>query len=115
MKRLDIVIRPDKLESLKTILSKHAIGGMTIYSCMGCGNQKGNLSFDSYKGLDISNINLIPKITITAVINDDKVDGVLADIHTQIATGKVGDGKVFVYDVIDAMRIRTGDRGKNAL
>jgi nitrogen regulatory protein P-II 1 len=115
MKRLDIIIRPDKLENLKNILNHNAIGGITVYSAMGCGNQKGNADIESFKGLKVANMNLIPKITVIAVVEDDKVDELLSDIHSGIATGKVGDGKVFVSEVVEAMRIRTGERGRKAL
>lgn len=115
MKRLDIIIRPDKLENLKNILNHKSIGGITVYSAMGCGNQKGNTEVDNFKGLKVANMNLIPKITVIAVVEDDKVEEILSDIHSGIASGKVGDGKVFVSDVIEAMRIRTGERGRKAL
>lgn len=112
MKSLMIVIRPEKLESLKELLSRYEVGGMTVSSIMGCGNQKGVVT--EMKGVQF-NINLIPKIQVNVIVNDEKVDDILLDIHETIATGKVGDGKVFVYPVEEVMRIRTGERGNTAI
>jgi nitrogen regulatory protein P-II 1 len=112
MKSLMIVIRPEKLEELKELLNKYEVGGMTVSSIMGCGNQKGVVS--NLKGLQY-NINLIPKIQVNVIVNDDKVEEILLGIHETISSGKVGDGKVFVYPVEEVMRIRTGERGKSAI
>jgi len=112
MKKLEIIIRPDRLEELKTILNSFNAGGMTVLSVMGCGNQKGNV--DAFKGMRV-NMNLIPKIMAIVVVEDDVVNDVLITIHEKLASGKVGDGKVLVYDVVDAMRIRTGERGTVAM
>jgi nitrogen regulatory protein P-II 1 len=107
-----IVIRPEKLEDLKELLNGYSVGGMTVSSIMGCGNQKGVTS--NLKGVQF-NINLIPKIQVTVIVDDDKVEEILLSIHEKIATGKVGDGKVFVQPVEEVMRIRTGERGKSAI
>lgn len=115
MKKLEIIIRPDKLETLKLIFNKISIGGMTVTSVMGCGNQKGVTDYDTLKGLKVYGMNLIPKIEVKVVVQDDEVDDILSEIQSQIATGKVGDGKVFVTDVEDCMRIRTGERGKKSI
>ena len=112
MKSLMIVIRPEKLEELKELLNKYEVGGMTVSSIMGCGNQKGVVS--NMKGLQY-NINLIPKIQVNVIVDDDKVEEILLGIHETISSGKVGDGKVFVYPVEEVMRIRTGERGKSAI
>lgn len=112
MKKLEIIIRPDMLEKLKEILNRHNAGGMTVMSVMGCGNQKGDIS--EYKGMRL-NMNLIPKIMAVVVVKDDIVDDILVEIHEKISSGKVGDGKVFVYDAKEAMRIRTGERGTAAI
>ncbi|MDR2192475.1 MAG: P-II family nitrogen regulator [Endomicrobium sp.] len=120
MKKLEIIIRPDKLEILKTILNNHAIGGITVTSVMGCGKQKGGLvsggikSFKA-KGLKIAGMNLLPKIHAVVVVDDNEVNDILNLIHEKISSGKVGDGKVFVLPVDEAMRIRTGERGKKAI
>ena len=107
-----IIIRPEKLEDLKELLNKFDVGGMTVTTAMGCGNQKGIVT--TMKGVQF-NINLIPKIQVNVVVNDDKVEDILIGIHETIASGKVGDGKVFVCPVEEVMRIRTGERGKSAI
>lgn len=112
MKKVEIIIRPDKLEVLKKILDDCGCGGMTIMAIMGCGKQKGNLN--EIKGLKV-NINLLPKIQVNTVVQDDILDNMLFQIKEQISTGVVGDGKVFIYNVEDAMRIRTGERGSKVI
>jgi nitrogen regulatory protein P-II 1 len=112
MKKLEIVIKPGMLETLKNILEEHKCGGMTIVSVMGYGNQKGHTT--EVKGLKV-NLNLLPKIMAIAVVHDDVVEELLADIHEKISTSSVGDGKVFITDIADAMRIRTAERGGNAI
>lgn len=113
MKKLEIVIRPDNLEDIKAILNKHGCGGMTIFSAMGCGKQKGEKGTE-FKGVRL-NINLIPKIQVNAVIEDSILEEVLINIKEKLSTGNVGDGKVFIYDISDVMRIRTGERGVKAI
>ncbi|WRS27226.1 P-II family nitrogen regulator [Oscillospiraceae bacterium MB08-C2-2] len=110
MKKLEIIIRPESLEDLKNILNSHTVGGMTVASVMGCGQQKGDVHSE-FKGLQVMNINLLPKIMVIAVVQDEKVEDLLTRIQETISSGRVGDGKVFIYDVVDAMRIRTGERG----
>lgn len=112
MKKLEIITRPDKLETLKEILDARSCTGMTILSVMGCGRQRGNVH--EIKGMTF-NINLLPKIMVNAVIPDELLEPLLIDIREQLATGQVGDGKVFVSDIQDAMRIRTGERGSKAI
>lgn len=112
MKKLEIITRPDKLEILKEILDARGCTGMTIMSVMGCGKQRGSTS--ELKGMKL-NINLLPKIQVTAVVADESVENVLIDIRERIATGHVGDGKVFISTIDDAMRIRTGERGNRAI
>ncbi len=114
MKKLEIIIRPDKLEELKEILNAYSVGGMTVTSVMGCGNQKGYTD-ESFKGLVLPNINLIPKIQVNVIVPKELVEEILNNIHEKISTGTVGDGKVFVYEVEEAMRIRTGERGRKAV
>jgi nitrogen regulatory protein P-II 1 len=112
MKGLMIVIRPEKLEVLKDLLNRFNVGGITVTSAMGCGNQKGMVT--EMKGATF-NINLIPKIQVNVILDDDKVEDILISINEEISTGKVGDGKVFVYPVDEVMRIRTGERGRSAI
>lgn len=112
MKKLEIIIRPDKLDLLKKILDDCGCGGMTVNAVMGCGMQRGNIVEMTGQKL---NINLIPKIQINVVIRDEGLESILSEIQTKISTGNVGDGKVFIYEVGDAMRIRTGERGTKAI
>ncbi|MDR0812984.1 MAG: P-II family nitrogen regulator [Oscillospiraceae bacterium] len=114
MKRLEITIRPDSLEKLKVLLNNYSIGGITVTSVMGCGTQRGDVTGE-LKGLKIPGMNLLPKVSAVVVVNDDSVEEILNIIHETCSTGKVGDGKVFVTDVVDVMRIRTGERGSKAL
>jgi nitrogen regulatory protein P-II 1 len=120
VKKLEIIIRPDKLEALKTILNSHSVGGITVTSVMGCGKQKGGLTSGGpkgfkLKGVKVAGMNLLPKVQAVTVVEDSAVNEILNIIHEKISSGKVGDGKVFVTNVDDAMRIRTGERGKKAI
>lgn len=112
MKKLEIIIKPDKLEMLKEILETHKCGGMTLMSVMGYGNQKGHVS--DLKELKVK-VNLLPKIYVITVVQDDIVEDLLTEIHERIGTNSAGDGKVFISEIFDVMRIRTGERGENAL
>ena len=112
MKKIEVITRPEKLVGLKEIFATHNCQGMTCLSVMGCGRQKGYLPEMNFTGDDI---NLLPKIMVFVVVEDDQIEEILADIATAIGTGKNGDGKVFVTEVLDAMRIRTNDRGNDAL
>ena len=110
MKELMIIIRPEKLETVKNIMEEMGCGGMTISSVMGCGTQKGydeesGPYQNQIKGFKTT-INLLPKI---------RVEPVIARIREELAEGHVGDGKIFIRSVEDVVRIRTGERGKKAL
>lgn len=115
MKKLEFIIRPDKLDKLKQVLTQCGAGGVTLSSAMGCGNQKGRTDSSSYKGIELADMNLIPKLKAEVVVDDSQVEPMLALIHEHLSTGNVGDGKVFVLPVEEAMRIRTGQRGKKAI
>lgn len=112
MKKVEIITRPDKLDGLKELLTAHNCHGMTVSTVMGCGKQKGYVAEMSLPELTV---NLLPKIFVMTVIEDSELDSVLTDIYEALGTGTVGDGKVFVYDVVEVMRIRTGERGEKAL
>lgn len=112
MKKIDAIIRPSKLEEVKEALSQYGIQGMTVTQVMGCGKQKGRVNV--YRGQEYT-INLLPKIKMEIVLADNQVDEVV-DLITKFArTGEVGDGKIFVYPVDNAVRIRTGAAGSDAL
>ena len=113
MKKIEVIIRPEKLEDLKKILTKNEYSGMTVLSAMGCGHQEGfdNPEFEKL-GLEV---NLLPKIYVMTVVWDEDLEDILSEIVDKLSTGNVGDGKVFISDIDDVMRIRTGERGKQVL
>lgn len=112
MKKLEIIIKPEKLEDLKAILDESEVNGLNIVNTMGYGNQKGITK--TYRGAEYK-VNLLPKIKVETVVSDDKADALIDKIVSEIKTGNYGDGKIFVLDVQDAVRIRTGERGSEAL
>ena len=112
MKKLEIIINPEKLEDVKSILEEHQAHGLMISNIMGYGNQKGHKQY--YRGTEYT-INLLPKIKVETVVNSDIAEGIIDKIVEKIKTGQYGDGKIFIYDVSDAVRIRTGERGNEAL
>lgn len=117
MKELIIIIRPEKLEKVKQILDAQKCGGMTISSVMGCGTQKGmdeDNSVNVIKGFK-TNINLLPKIRVEAVVPDSSVEEIITELRDKIPTGHVGDGKVFIRNIEGAVRLRTGERNEKAL
>lgn len=112
MKKIEAIIRPSKLEVLKDALIKSKITGITISQVLGCGKQMGwTETYRSNKVL----INVLPKVQIKIVVDDDKVDDVIDLIISIARTNEVGDGKIFVTDVSECIRIRTGERGSDAL
>ncbi len=115
MKKIEMIIRPDKLEKLKLILNEFSVGGITVTSAMGCGNQSGVTGEDTQMGVKTATMNLIPKIKAEVVVKDKQVEDLLALIEENLSTGTVGDGKVFITPVEDVMRIRTGQRGNKAI
>lgn len=116
MKELIIIIRPEKLEDVKAVLDEVHCGGMTLSTAMGCGTQKGSTEglVNELKGLKTT-INLLPKVKVEVVVEDKIVEDVIMKIRDVCATDHVGDGKIFIREVEDAIRIRTGERGVKAL
>lgn len=115
MKEMVMIIRPEKLETVKCILDEFHCGGMTISTVMGCGEQKGFAdAVNIIKGSQV-NINLLPKVEICAVMHDEDIEPILLKIREKLATDHVGDGKIFIRPVETAVRIRTGERGEKAL
>ncbi|HBY04771.1 MAG: Nitrogen regulatory protein P-II [Desulfotomaculum sp. 46_296] len=112
MTKIESVLRPGKLEDVKNELGKFGIKGMTVTQVIGCGLQKGHT--EVYRGAEY-NINLIPKIKVEIVIRDEDVDKVVNLISKAARTGQTGDGKIFIYPVTDAVRIRTGEKGNDAI
>ncbi len=112
MKKLEIIIRPERLDDLKSILNTCDAHGLMISNIMGYGIQKGHKQ--TYNGLDF-NGNLLPKVKVETIVTDEQAEPIIDLIIDTINTGTHGDGKIFIYDVADAVRIRTGERGEDAL
>jgi len=112
MKRIEAIIRPSKLEDIKEALKNSNINGVTISQVMGCGQQRGWTEY--HRGTEITT-NVLPKIEVKIVVEDDNVEDVIKLITSIARTGEVGDGKIFVVDIADCVRIRTGERGNSAL
>jgi nitrogen regulatory protein P-II 1 len=112
MKKIEAIIQPFKLEEVKEALKAIGIDGMTIYEVRGHGRQKGHK--EVYRGQEY-NVDLLPKMKVEMVVSSDRVDEVLRTLTAAARTGKIGDGKIFVYEVAEAIRIRNDDRGESAL
>lgn len=112
MKKLEIVIRPEKLEVVKNILNDWGATGMMVTNIMGFGNQKGITHI--YRGTEYT-VNLLPKLKVETVVADEKAKKIIDQLCKNISSGTHGDGKIFVYDVADVVRIRTGEAGAVAL
>ncbi len=112
MKKLEIIIRPEKLEIVKNILNDTGSRGMMVTNIMGFGNQKGITHI--YRGTEYT-VNLLPKLKVETVVADDVKEKIVKELCQQVASGNHGDGKIFVYDVEDVIRIRTAERGNVAL
>lgn len=115
MKEIVMIIRPEKLEDVKSILDSIHCGGMTISTVMGCGTQKGSTAgVNEIKGFKTT-INLLPKIRVEVVVEDKLVDKIILAVREKLATDHVGDGKIFIRNIEEVVRIRTGERGEKAL
>src|SRR5450432_512210 len=112
MKKIEAVVQPFKLEEVKEALKNIGIDGMTISEVRGHGRQKGHK--EVYRGQEY-NVDLLPKVKFELVIADSRSEEVLKALATAARTGKIGDGKIFVYEVAEAIRIRNDDRGESAL
>lgn len=113
MKELTLFIRPDMLEKVKEILiDEFHCGGMTVLNVMGCGSQKGFT--EEYRGVR-TNVNLLPKLMIEVVVRDADAEQIVDRICEKTATGRVGDGKIIIKDVLDIVRVRTKEHGESAV
>ena len=110
--KIEIVTRPSKLEELKDALNAIGVLGMTVSQVFGCGTQKGHR--EVYRGREYE-VTLVPKIKIETVVCEIPVEKVIETAEKILRTGKFGDGKIFVYELSDAVRIRTGHRGAEAI
>src|SRR6476661_7204053 len=112
MIKLEAIIQPHKLENVKAALLEIGIDGMTVTEVRGHGRQKGHT--EVYRGQEY-NVDLLPKVKIEIVVSSTRSDEVIAAISAAARSGKIGDGKIFVSDVAQAVRIRNGDQGDMAL
>ena len=112
MKKIEAIIKPFKLDEVKNALHEVGITGMTVSEVRGFGRQKGHT--EVYRGAEYV-IDFLPKVKIEVVVEDSLVDNVVEAIAESARTGRIGDGKIFVMDIEQAVRIRTGDRGADAI
>jgi nitrogen regulatory protein P-II 1 len=112
MKKIEAIIKPFKLDEVKDALNELGIQGMTVTEVKGFGRQKGHVEL--YRGAEYE-ISFIPKVKIELVIADSMVEKVLATIQSKAKTGKIGDGKIFISNVEEIIRIRTGEKGETAI
>ena len=112
MKKVEAIIKPFKLEDVKEALSEVGVEGMTVVEVKGFGRQKGHTEI--YRGSEYT-VDFLPKVKIEVVVEDARSETVVDAIVKAANTGKIGDGKVFVSDVSEAVRIRTGERGSDAI
>ncbi len=112
MKLVQAVIKPFKLDDVRDALQKIGVQGLTLTEVKGFGRQKGHTEL--YRGAEYV-VDLLPKTTIEIIVRDEDLDQVVDTIATAANTGKIGDGKIFISEVEDVIRIRTGERGEAAL
>jgi nitrogen regulatory protein PII len=112
MKLVSAIIKPFKLDDVREALSELGVSGITVTEVKGFGRQKGHTEL--YRGAEYV-VDFLPKIKVEVAIADDRLDAVIEAIATAARTGKIGDGKIFVFDVLQAVRIRTGESGKEAI
>jgi nitrogen regulatory protein P-II 1 len=112
MKKVEAIIRHFKLEDVKNALSEQGVTGMTITEVRGFGRQKGHT--EMYRGTEYS-VDFVPKVKLEVAVSDDKLSTILDTIMRSAQTGQIGDGKIFVSDLTDTVRIRTGEKGADAI
>jgi nitrogen regulatory protein P-II 1 len=112
MKKIEAVIKPFKLDDVKEALQEIGLQGMTVVEAKGFGRQKGHTEL--YRGAEYV-VDFLPKLKIEVVVDDGQLDAALEAIQKAAKTGKIGDGKIFVLDVANVIRIRTGEQGATAI
>jgi nitrogen regulatory protein P-II 1 len=112
MKQIRAVIKPFKLDEVRDALSDSGVSGLTVSEAKGFGRQRGHT--EQYRGVEYQ-VDFQPKVQVEIVVPDDRAEAVVEAIARAASTGKIGDGKIFVSPVEDALRIRTGERGEGAL
>ena len=112
MKMVEAIVKPFKLDEVKEALTKAGVQGMTVEEVKGFGRQKGHTEL--YRGAEYS-VDFLPKVKIQIIVNDDQAADVVRVITEAAKTGKIGDGKIFVSNVEEVIRIRTGEKGPDAI
>ena len=112
MKRIEAIIQPFKLDDVREALKSIGVDGMTIYDVRGHGRQKGHK--EVYRGQEYE-VDLLPKVKVEVIVSDERLDETVKAVVESARTGKIGDGKVFIYGVEDAVRIRNSDTGDAAI
>lgn len=112
MKKIEAIIKHFKLDEVRDALNKIGIQGMTVTEVKGFGRQKGHM--EVYRGVEYE-VKFLPKVKVEVAIPAERLDEILKVIQENAKTGEIGDGKIFIYDLEDTIRIRTGERGKEAL
>jgi len=112
MKKIEAIIKPFKLDEVKNSLSQIGIQGLTVYEAKGFGRQKGHTEL--YRGAEYV-VDFLPKVKIEIIIDDNLLEAALECIEQSAKTGRIGDGKIFVSSIDQAIRIRTGEKGNNAI
>ena len=112
MKKIEAIIQPFKLDDVKQALNEFGIQGMTISEVKGYGRQRGHKEI--YRGAEYV-VDFVPKIKIEIVVDATQADAVVEEIRSVANTGKIGDGKIFVFPIEEAIRVRTGEKGKDAI
>ncbi|MBD3587300.1 P-II family nitrogen regulator [Salinimonas sp. HHU 13199] len=112
MKKIEAIIKPFKMDDVREALADVGIAGMTVTEVKGFGRQKGHTEL--YRGAEYQ-VDFLPKIKIDIIIDDDRVEQAVEAIEQAAKTGKIGDGKIFVYNVESALRIRTGETDQDAI
>lgn len=112
MRKIEAIIKPFKLDEVKEALNEIGIQGMTVLEVKGYGRQKGHTEL--YRGAEYV-VDFLPKIKIEIIVQDEMVEKVIETIESASRTGRIGDGKIFVTDIADVIRIRTGERGEDAI
>ena len=112
MKKIEAIIRPWALDAVKDAITEQGVHGITMTEVKGFGRQKGHK--EVYRGAEY-NVDFLPKVKVETVVSDDKVEGVVNAISKAANSGKIGDGKIFISTIDDAIRIRTGESGDVAI
>ena len=112
MKKIDAIIKPFKLDDVRKALAERGITGMTVSEVKGFGRQKGHTEL--YRGAEYM-VDFLPKVKIELVVQDDLLESCIEAIEQTARTGKIGDGKIFVFDVVQVIRIRTGEQNEDAV